>query len=112
MPRTDDQVALPITEAQTINGNGGSLFDRHLVRDSAAPFATAIPFPAGLLAAQSSMQGATTPLVGIDALVDGLMAGIGSAVIGTATVNPNPFWVLPSWHAGAQWLKVTAAPPQ
>ena len=77
MPGTDDQVALPITEAETIIGNGGTLINRDLVGDSAAPLTNPVALSASLLATQRTMQRTTGALVGIDALVDSLMADRG-----------------------------------
>jgi len=70
----DDKVRLPVAEASTLGHDGRTQINRHLVGNRAASLAPAIAFPAGLLATQCTMQRATGALVGVDMLVDALVA--------------------------------------
>ena len=80
MACTDDQITLPVTEASTFGYNGGAPINRHLIWNRAAAFTNSVAFPARLLAAQGVVQGATGTLVGIDTLIDSLVADGGFAI--------------------------------
>lgn len=74
LTRADHQIAFPVAEAAPFSHDSWAQIDGHLIGDRTAPFATAITFAARLLAAQRAMQGAPGALVGIDVLIDGLVA--------------------------------------
>ena len=95
MSCADHGVSLPVAKAGTCIHDGRALLDRHLIGNGASPLTGAISFLPGLLATQGSMQGATPSLVGIDALVDRLVADaglpIGFEVAGDLFRAPGPF---------------------
>jgi len=74
LARADHQIALRVAEAFSALHDDRTLLDGDLIGDGAAPFANAIALPARLLAAQGEMQGAAHAFVGIDALIDALVA--------------------------------------
>lgn len=73
MPCTDDQIGLPIAVALSAIDNGGTLIDRDLIGDSAAPLVHPVPLAPLLLDAQRQVQSATGALVFVDALIDALV---------------------------------------
>ena len=78
---SDDQIALPVAKALALIDEGRTFVDGDLVRDGAsALLATPIAFPAGFLATQGEVQGATRRLVSVDALVDAFVADGGLGV--------------------------------
>ena len=80
LSRANHQIALPVAEAGTFSHDGWAQIDGHLIGDRAASLATAITFPANLLATQRAMQRAAGALVGVDALIDGLVADAGLSI--------------------------------
>ena len=80
LSRTDDQIALPVPEACPLSDHGRAQIDGYLIGNRAESLTSSVALPAGLLAAQGAMQGTARPLVGIDALIDGLVADGGLAV--------------------------------
>ena len=89
----DNQIALPVAESFALADDSWTLVDRDLIGDGGTPLtATAITFPAGLLAAQGVAQSAARPLVGVDTLVDAFVADgrqvVGSDVTGNLLGTP------------------------
>ena len=80
MAGADDQISLPVAEATTLSHNGGAQINGDLIGNHAASLTDSVTLPARLLAAQGAMHGATSALVGIDTLIDGLVADGGLCV--------------------------------
>ena len=76
----NDQVRLPIAKAVAVADDSWAFVDRDLVWNRAASITPSITLFAELLATQGMMQGATGALVGVDTLVDGLVADCGLPV--------------------------------
>ncbi len=83
----DDQITLPVTEASAAVDDCRTLLDRHLVGEVAASLATPIALPTYLLTAQGAVQRAAIALVGVDVLVDGLVARRGQAALLESTAD-------------------------
>src|ERR1700761_5687735 len=75
MVLADDRVGLPITEPRFVCHYRRALINALAIRQLAAPVVFTITFAALLLAAQGLMKIAALALVGIDVLIDALVAG-------------------------------------
>ena len=74
LARANHQIALPVAEAAALSHDVRTQINGYLVRNRATTLASAMAFPAHLLAAQGAMQCAAGPLVGVDSLIDRLVA--------------------------------------
>lgn len=74
LARANHQIALPVAEAAARGHDVRTQINGYLVRNRATTLASALAFPARLLAAQGAMQCTSGAFVGVDSLIDRLVA--------------------------------------
>src|SRR5205085_7394714 len=74
MVLADDRIDFPVTNSLFIGDHGGALINAFAIGDLAAPVVLAIAFATLLLTTQMLVKVAALALVGIDVLIDMLMA--------------------------------------